>query len=111
MKTFCEIITQYILPGIRALTARELIEVHKFTEKEAAKRLGMTQPAISQYKKRLRGNRAKILERDKDISEKISSISTSIANNEMSAENFIKELCKICEIIRKKYGDDLQKII
>ena len=111
MKTFCEIMSLYILPGIRALIARELIETHKLTQKEAARRLGMTQPAISQYKKYLRGNRVGTLNKDKEINEKISSISTLIANNEIDLDGIIEELCNVCEMIRKKYGSNLRGII
>jgi len=102
MKPVCEIITQYVLPELRALIARELIETHKLTQKEAARRLGMTQPAVSQYKKHIRGNRVKFLEKDKLINEKISKISSAIAKNEMNSMEATLEICKICKLIRKR---------
>lgn len=102
--------SQYVLPGIRALIARDLIEVHNLTQREAAKRLGTTQPAISQYKKKIRGTRAKILENDKKINKKISSISKFMANGEMSPEDFMKELCKICDVVKRKYGKNPEEV-
>lgn len=110
MKTFCEIMSQYMLPGIRALIARDLMEVHNLTQKEAAKKLGTTQPAISQYKKKIRGTKAKILENDKKIDKKISSISEVMANEEISKEDFVNELCEICGVIKSKYGKHPEKI-
>jgi len=111
MKTYCEIVVKYILPGIRAIIAKDLIEIYKLTQKEAAKRLGMTQPAISQYKKHLRGRRASILENDKEISEKISSLSKSLAERAVDTRKLKKEFCDICEFIRKKYGESIEEVL
>ena len=44
-----EIEVRYILPAIRRELARIFIEDHKFSQKEAAKILGLTEAAISQY--------------------------------------------------------------
>ena len=92
--------SQYAIPAIRALIARDLIEVHNMTQKNAAKRLGMTQPAVSQYKKHSRGNRAKTIGKDTVINEKVSKISKSLAKNEMSPEEASIEMCEICKYIR-----------
>jgi len=111
MKSFCEFMAQYMLPGIRALIARELIESHKLTQKEAARRLGTTQPAISQYKKHLRGNRAKILENNKEINKKISEISSSLASSNASSEDVNEEICKLCGTIRKNFKNLDEKLL
>ncbi|MHA1685832.1 MAG: transcriptional regulator [Candidatus Heimdallarchaeaceae archaeon] len=101
MKPFCENMVKYIIPSIRALVARDLIEVHKMTQEEAAKRLGMTQPAVSQYKKHVRGKRAKILETDYQISKKISEMSRSLAKNEINSQEATEDICTICKYIRE----------
>ena len=44
-----EIEVRYILPAIRRELARIFVEEHKFSQKEAAKILGLTEAAISQY--------------------------------------------------------------
>ena len=44
-----EIEVRYILPAIRRELARVLIQEHKLNQKEAAKMLGLTEAAISQY--------------------------------------------------------------
>ncbi len=44
-----EIEVRYILPAIRRELARIFIEEHKFSQKETAKILGLTEAAISQY--------------------------------------------------------------
>ena len=44
-----EIEVRYILPAIRRELARIFVEEHKFSQKDAAKILGLTEAAISQY--------------------------------------------------------------
>ncbi len=102
MKPVCEIMSLYVVPALRALVARDLIEVHKMTQEEAAKKLGMTQPAVSQYKKHTRGYRAKALEEDSEVNRNISDISRSLAKNEITFHEATDEICCICKYIRKK---------
>ena len=109
MKPFCETMVHYIIPSIRALVARDLIEIYKMTQQEAAKRLGMTQPAVSQYKKHIRGNRARMLEKDSNINVKISELSRSLAKNEISYQEARGEICNICQYIRK--NNLIEKIV
>ncbi|HDI02758.1 MAG TPA: hypothetical protein ENF95_01340 [Candidatus Aenigmarchaeota archaeon] len=101
MKLVCETMAQHVIPSIRALIARDLIEVYKMTQREAAKRLGMTQPAVSQYKKHVRGKKARFLEHDKKISKKISELSKALAKNEITEKEFKEEICKICKYIKE----------
>ena len=102
MKVFCETMALYVIPAIRAMVARNLMENHGMTQKEAAKKLGMTQPAVSQYRKHLRGFRARILEKDPEVNKRIAEISNSLAKNEINAEEAAPEICKICKYIKEK---------
>jgi len=49
MKPFCEIIVAKILPAMRAIITKELMQTYGFNQTEVAQKLGITQPAISQY--------------------------------------------------------------
>ena len=44
-----EVEVRYILPAIRRELARVFIQEHKLSQKEAAKMLGLTEAAVSQY--------------------------------------------------------------
>jgi len=44
-----EVEVRYILPAIRRELARIFIQEHKLAQKEAAKILGLTEAAVSQY--------------------------------------------------------------
>jgi len=51
-----EIEVRYIIPAIRGKIARVLVEEKKISQKQAAKILGLTEAAISQYLNGKRGN-------------------------------------------------------
>ena len=101
MKPYCEIVAQTVLPTIRALVAKELIEKYNFTQQQAASKLGLTQSAISQYLRNLRGSKIKILEDDKKISKEIEEFAGRIASGELNSSNTLVPFCNICKSIRK----------
>lgn len=102
MKLACEYFVKNILPAVRALLARDLLEKYNLTQRETARRLEMTQPAISQYKNKLRGKKVKQLESCKKISEKIDELAEGIARQKMDKEEYDSEICKICKEARKE---------
>ena len=103
----CEVIGKKILPLIRSYVARELIEKYKFTQIEVAKKLGITQAAVSQYLHHKRG--AKSMEEFKEVIPLIEEYSKKLAEkivvNNISQREIIMEICKICATIREKYLD------
>ncbi len=99
MKTFCEIYVKNILPAIRALLARELIQKYSKTQMEAAKILDITQASINYY---LYGRRAsKITEALDSISE-IKSMVKKLAKkiSENSGADVGELLCEFCMVIK-----------
>jgi len=100
----CESIGRRLLPFFRAHIARELVEKYGFTQVEAAKKLGTTQAAISQYLRSKRG--IGDLEQFKDflstIQSAASEIASEIALGRMGSEGVALKLCEICLSIQKK---------
>jgi predicted transcriptional regulator len=101
MKPYCETVAQVLLPTLRALIAKELIDKYKFTQQDAASKLGLTQSAISQYLRNLRGSKIKILEKDKEINKQIEDFAGRIASGELNSSNSLVPFCNICKNIRK----------
>ena len=98
----CEAVGRYILPIFRSLVAKELIEKYNFTQTEAAKRLGTTQAAISQYVHSKRGRKGtvqfeKILPKLRSATEEVAK---NIAAGEMSADEVMLNFCKLCASLR-----------
>lgn len=100
MKPFCEVMVLEVLPGVRAMIARELVEEYGFSQKIAAERLGTTQPAISQYKRQLRGHKLKVFKNNPKLLDKIGSITKRTASGELSPDQIIIEFCGICKFLR-----------
>ncbi len=101
MKLPCEIAVKSVVPSIRALLAKELVEAHGMKQSEAARLLGITQTAVSKYTHNVRGKTIPI-EKDKEIRVLITRTATSLANGEMERMDILLEICTTCNLVRKK---------
>jgi predicted transcriptional regulator len=100
MKPVCEVMVLEILPGVRAMIAKTLVEKHGFSQKIAAERLGITQPAISQYKREIRGHKIKPLKDSPRLMDMVESLARRTASGELSQDQVTLELCKMCKFLR-----------
>ncbi|MGC8947771.1 MAG: transcriptional regulator [Thermoprotei archaeon] len=75
-----EIIAKAIIPALRAMVAKELIEKYGLTQQSAAKLLNVSQAAISNYMRGVRGIVVN-LEQDKEIQTIVSKIADMLVNN------------------------------
>lgn len=98
MKIFCETIFADIIPAIRAIVAKDLIEKYDLTQSEVSKRLGITQPAVSQYKSGLRGKKLENILSNKKLMKWIDKLTLDIASGKTS---FYENICEICGETRK----------
>ena len=97
----CEIAVKCVLPAIRAMIAKELMTKYELKQTEAAKLLGVSQPAISLYHKQIRGS-AIDLENDAEILKLIQNLAASLAEGGLTHKDFIPMFCEICRTIRAK---------
>ncbi|MBS7615429.1 Fis family transcriptional regulator [Candidatus Bathyarchaeota archaeon] len=97
----CEKTAKYVFPVFRSLIARELVEKYNFTQVEAAKKLGTTQAAISQYlhAKRGYGNADQIKKIMPKIQELASDVTKRIVNENLSPDQSIVIFCEVCRSI------------
>jgi predicted transcriptional regulator len=98
MKPYCEIIVKDVLPGLRSAVANELAENYKLNQSEIARLLGVSQPSISQYLRKIRGNEKAILE-NKIVGDEVKKLCQKIHDEKISATQLITEFCNICKII------------
>ena len=106
----CEIVVKSVLPAMRALIAKELIENHDLKQVEVAEIMGITQAAISQY---IRGERGAVIDLSSlKINKMISNIAVQLKNRDSSVQAIITNFCAACQLIReKKLMCDLHKEI
>ncbi|MFH0711226.1 MAG: hypothetical protein V1944_01475 [Candidatus Aenigmatarchaeota archaeon] len=102
MKIFCEVMVADILPSVRALVSRELTNSYNLSQSEISKKLGVTQPAVSQYKKELRGQKVKVLESNKEIMSEIKNFAKKVSKSELSSHESYNLFCRLCEKVRKE---------
>lgn len=97
----CEISARYVIPAVRLMIARKLIEEHNLTQSEVAELLGVTQPSISHYLNSKRGIRmARVLARSKEIREYVDAYVERAISRGAPPEDM--PFCAICELAIKK---------
>ena len=103
MSASCENFARYILPLYRSFVAKELLEKYDYTQVKAAKGIGTTQAAISQYVTSKRGRRG-IPNYDEiapSIREAASKTAKRIAKEGMTTDEFSTSFCELCTNLRK----------
>ena len=102
MKPVCEIIVQEILPSVRAMVAVKLTKTYGLSQEQAAKRMGTTQPAISQYKREIRGHKSRVFKSNPKLLEMVDDISKKVASGELATFGITLEFCRICKYLRSQ---------
>ena len=94
LQTPYEIAAKSVIPAIRGIVARSLIE-HNMTQADIAQSLGITQPAVSKYFSEKRG-RAIDFDGRTDVKKMAQTVAEGIANhtlNKVQVANLIREIC------------------
>ncbi len=102
MKPFCEIIVSDVLPALRAIVTNDLSKTYGLSQIQISKKLGITQPAISQYKHEMRGQKTKLLLSNKNVMDLIKKLTHDIAIKDIGSTEIHKQLCKVCIKIREE---------
>ena len=97
----CEVGVQTVLPAIKALMARTIIEKHEMKEKQAGEILGLSQSAISRYTTKDRGNIITI-ENIPEVQALIDRIINLLLYSAHQKNEILELVCQTCKIIREK---------
>ena len=104
-----ELASKSVIPAIRALVVRRLVEEHGMTQQEAAKLLGVTQPAVSKYLHEKRGAAIK-LNGIKEIDEATGEIAELVSSQKVPQIEVMSKIEAACDYIRRnRYMCDLHK--
>jgi len=104
-----ELASKSVIPAIRAMIVKRLVEHHGMTQQEAAKLLGVTQPAVSKYLHEKRGVAIRLggIEKIERATKDIASLISSRTAQPLQVMSKIEEAC---EFVRKnRYMCDLHK--
>jgi len=97
----CEIVVKRLLPLLRASVAQELMTVYGWTQSQTAKKLGVTQPAVSSYLSLLESEDVSQFGME-DLKALAKRIGEGLATGNMSLSDTVMEVCGLC--IKLKSG-------
>jgi len=97
----CEAVTNYLLPLVRRLLARELVNSHGISQVQAAKILGVTQPAVSNYLSHEFGVRRNPLEEgEEEVRVMAETLAKDIVDNRITQMDMMRAICGLCVRMR-----------
>ena len=100
MKPVCETVVKDILPAMRSIIATEL-QKQGLTQNQIAKKLFITQPAVSQYLKKARARNTQILSKNPQVHAILEKKAKQLAKKQVSKEELTIGLCDACRQILK----------
>jgi len=97
----CEIAVKSVLPAVKAFMAKKLVEKYGLNQDKVAEILGISQSAVSKYKRKVRGYVIKIddIEEVESLIDKLISL---LRSETCQRTEFLKFFCQTCMLIRKK---------
>lgn len=101
MLTPCEVAVKCALPSVRAMVATQLMNKHSLNQAQVAKLLGISQPAISLYQKKLRGNSLDLWG-DPEVVASVAKQAEFLANGVADQMNNLAWFCSVCRTLRSK---------
>lgn len=104
-----ELASKSVIPAIRALIVKRLVEEHGMTQQQAAKLLGVTQPAVSKYLHQKRGAAIR-LGGIREVERATNDIAKMVSVRKVPAVEVMSKIEKTCEYIRRhRFMCDLHK--
>jgi predicted transcriptional regulator len=104
-----ELASKSVIPAIRALIVKRLVEEHGMTQQEAAKLLGVTQPAVSKYLHQKRGAAIR-LGGIKEVERATTDIADIVSSRKVPALEVMGKIEETCRYVRRhRFMCDLHK--
>jgi uncharacterized protein len=97
----CEVGVKTVLPAVKAIMARSIVEKHGLNEKQTAELLGLSQSAVSRYVSKERGNLLAI-ENATEVLTLIDQMVTHLIKEPNNKTEILKLFCQTCKAIREK---------
>ncbi|MCX6644212.1 MAG: helix-turn-helix domain-containing protein [Candidatus Bathyarchaeota archaeon] len=97
----CEVGVKTVLPAVKAIMARSIVEKHGLNEKQTAELLGISQSAVSRYVSKERGNLLAI-ENATEVLTLIDQMVTHLIKEPNNKTEILKLFCQTCKAIREK---------
>jgi predicted transcriptional regulator len=96
----CEIAAKSVVPALKALMAKELVERRGLKQEQVAEALGISQSAVSKYKSQVRGHAVKI-DNMEEVQPLVNSLVDLVVDGNFERMDFLRFFCQACMTIRK----------
>lgn len=96
----CEVAVKSVVPAVKALMARELVDKHGLKQYDVAEILGISQSAVSKYSGRVRGHVIEV-EKVEQLQPLVSTMTLMVMNGDYQRAEFLELFCQACLMIRK----------
>ncbi len=104
MKIFCQTLFNSSIPApVKSIVTKELIETYGLTQEQVAEKLGITQPAVSQYLNGVRGKKVNEILSNPKLSEWVKRLAAEIASGSFSLG---KSECNLCATSKNEIKDE-----
>lgn len=97
----CEVGVKTVLPAVKAIMARSIVEKHGLNEKQTADLLGLSQSAVSRYVGRERGGNLVAIESTKEVVDLIDQMVISLVKEPQNRTHVLELFCQTCTTIRR----------
>jgi hypothetical protein len=98
----CEIVTEHFLPLVRRELAQELVKRRGVSQLQAAKLLGVTQPAVSNYMHTQPKIRRELLESAGEIERLTRDFSEDLLGGRLAQSEALGRICSLCIRMRNR---------
>lgn len=96
----CEVAVRSVIPAVRALIAKELVEEQGLKQDQVAEILGISQSAVSKYSRKVRGHAIKI-DNIEEIQPFIDGMVILLLDQTRQSAELLHLFCQACVAIRK----------
>lgn len=99
---YCECMVRYVVPALRMLISRHLMENYSLNQVQVARLLNVTQPSVSNYMGRRRGS-AKIRRYlgNAVVNEYAGILAKKIFENGLTLKELGSDVCSLCTELRE----------
>jgi predicted transcriptional regulator len=96
----CEVAVRSVIPAVKALMAKELIEQQGLKQDQVAEILGISQSAVSKYSRKVRGHAIKVDDIE-EIQPFINDMLNLLLDRKSQSGELLHLFCRTCVAIRK----------
>jgi len=104
LKPPCMLVTAHVLPAVRVIVARNLIEIHELKPVIVASKMGLTPAAVTQYVSGVRGGKlVDTLQKSRKMKRILDRLTRELLKTQLDTYAVMPLICELCRIAREEH--------